>query len=70
MLYIDTSSLLKLLWQEAESEQTRQRIGVEQKVVQLAGGVRGVCTASRGLPRWKIFAGKAERLSARFERLS
>src|SRR6516162_986605 len=33
MLYIDTSSLLKLLWQEAESEQTRQRIAVEQKVV-------------------------------------
>jgi uncharacterized protein with PIN domain len=33
VLYIDTSSLLKLLWQEAESEQIRQRIAVEQKVV-------------------------------------
>jgi len=33
VLYIDTSSLLKLLWQEAESEQTRKRIAAEQKVV-------------------------------------
>ena len=33
MLYIDTSSLLKLLWEEAESESTRQRIAVEQKIV-------------------------------------
>jgi len=33
VLYIDTSSLLKLLWQEAESELTRQRIAAEQKVV-------------------------------------
>jgi predicted nucleic acid-binding protein len=33
LLYIDTSSLLKLLWQEPESEWTRQRIAIEQKVV-------------------------------------
>jgi predicted nucleic acid-binding protein len=33
VLYIDTSSLLKLLWEEAESEWTRQRIAVEQKVI-------------------------------------
>ena len=33
MLYIDTSSLLKLLWEEPESEWTRQRIAVEQKVI-------------------------------------
>lgn len=33
MLYIDTSSLLKLLWQEAESERTRQRIAAEQRIV-------------------------------------
>ena len=33
VLYIDTSSLLKLLWEEAESEWTRQRIAVEQKIV-------------------------------------
>jgi predicted nucleic acid-binding protein len=33
VLYIDTSSLLKLLWQEAESDRTRQRIAAEQKVV-------------------------------------
>ena len=33
MLYIDTSSLLKLLWEEAESESTRQRIAVEQTIV-------------------------------------
>jgi predicted nucleic acid-binding protein len=33
VLYIDTSSLLKLLWQEAESEWTRQRIAIEEKVV-------------------------------------
>ena len=33
MLYIDTSSLLKLLWEEAESEWTRQRIAVELKIV-------------------------------------
>jgi len=32
VLYIDTSSLLKLLWEEAESESTRQRIAVEQKI--------------------------------------
>jgi predicted nucleic acid-binding protein len=33
VLYIDTSSLLKLLWQEAESERTRQSIAAEQRVV-------------------------------------
>ena len=33
MLYIDTSSLFKLLWQETQSEWTRQRIAAEQKVV-------------------------------------
>ena len=33
MLYIDTSSLLKLLWEEPESEWTRERIAVEQKVI-------------------------------------
>ena len=33
MLYIDTSSLMKLLWQEAESERTGQRVATEQKVV-------------------------------------
>jgi predicted nucleic acid-binding protein len=33
VLYIDTSSLMKLLWQEAESERTRQRVATEQKVV-------------------------------------
>ena len=33
MLYIDTSSLLKLLWEEPESEWTRQRIAAEQKVI-------------------------------------
>jgi hypothetical protein len=30
---IDTNSLLKLLWQEPESERIRQRIAAEQKVV-------------------------------------
>jgi predicted nucleic acid-binding protein len=33
VLYIDTSSLLKLLWEEPESEWTRQRIAAEQKVI-------------------------------------
>jgi len=33
VLYIDTSSLFKLLWQETQSEWTRQRIAAEQKVV-------------------------------------
>jgi predicted nucleic acid-binding protein len=33
VLYIDTSSLLKLLWEEPESEWTRERIAVEQKVI-------------------------------------
>jgi predicted nucleic acid-binding protein len=33
VLYIDTSSLLKLLWQETHSESTRQRIAAEQKVL-------------------------------------
>jgi predicted nucleic acid-binding protein len=51
VLYIDTSSLLKLLWEEPESEWTRRKIAVEQKVilsslaeleadVQLAGAFR------------------------------
>ena len=54
MLYIDTSSLLKLLWQEAESERTRQRIAAEQKVVlsslaELEADVQlaGACLAGR-----------------------
>lgn len=33
MLYIDTSSLLKLLWEEPESEWTRERIAVERYVI-------------------------------------
>ncbi|MGA8659474.1 MAG: type II toxin-antitoxin system VapC family toxin [Chthoniobacterales bacterium] len=54
MLYIDTSSLLKLLWLEAESEWTRQRIAAEQKVVlsslaELEANVQlaGACLAGR-----------------------
>ena len=54
MLYIDTSSLLKLLWLEAESERTRQRIAAEQKVVlsslaELEADVQlaGACLAGR-----------------------
>jgi predicted nucleic acid-binding protein len=54
VLYIDTSSLLKLLWLEAESERTRQRIAAEQKVVlsslaELEADVQlaGACLAGR-----------------------
>ena len=54
MLYIDTSSLLKLLWEEPESEWTRQRVALEDKVVlsslaELEADVQlaGACLAGR-----------------------
>lgn len=70
MLYIDSSTVLKLLWHEPESDAARERVAIEDVVVvsslaELEVEVRLVAARMAGRytePRWRRFRAKLTEL--------